>query len=189
MVESIKLSILICTLPQRKETLNRLDSIFKPQFNEQMEILCDNSTDMEIGKKRNKLINASHGKYICFVDDDDLVSKDYVLRILTAIETNPDCVGIQGVMITNANCPRRFFHTIEVDQWYTNGCEYYRTPNHLNPIRHDIVKRVMFNEHKSFGEDLEFSSAVKNMLKTEVMIDDPVYYYIYNLKPNEKMFG
>jgi hypothetical protein len=46
----------------------------------------------------------------------------------------------------------------------------------------------MFNEFSSFGEDREFSSSIKKHLKTEVMIDDPIYYYLYYLRPGETLF-
>jgi glycosyltransferase involved in cell wall biosynthesis len=185
------LSILICSLPGRKDKLLRLLDALLPQVYTPVIGVCINdSENMKIGEKRNALISESSGKYVCFVDDDDLVSKDYIAKVMSAIENgHPDCVGIQGIMLTNSNCPRRFYHTIEVDRWYTSGCEYYRTPNHLNPIKRELVLKVPFNKYSNFGEDLEFSSAIKPLLKTEVMIDDPIYYYIYNLKPNETMFA
>jgi hypothetical protein len=46
----------------------------------------------------------------------------------------------------------------------------------------------MFNEFSSFGEDKQFSEEIKPLLKTEDLIDDPIYYYLYNLRPYEKMF-
>jgi glycosyltransferase involved in cell wall biosynthesis len=189
MEHDIKLSILICTLPEREDKLRRIFGLLLGQIpSEIVGITFDDSVDITIGEKRNNLIKNAGGEYVCFVDDDDLVSKDYVSKILEAIETKPDCVGIQGIMLSNGNCPRRFFHTIEVDCWYTNRFEYYRTPNHLNPIRREIAMKVPFNQYSNFGEDREFSIAIKPFLKSEVMIDGPVYYYLYNLKPNETMF-
>jgi glycosyltransferase involved in cell wall biosynthesis len=184
----MKLSILVCTLPQRKEKFNRLYDILDKQKTVDVEILWHPKEKLSIGNKRNQLINDSRGEYVCFVDDDDLVSKDYVSKILSALEENPDCVGIQGIMLANGNCPRRFFHTIESNGWYTSCCEYYRTPNHLNPIKRSIVKAVMFNEFSNFGEDKEFSENIRPLLKNEWVIDDPIYYYLYTLKPYEKMF-
>jgi glycosyltransferase involved in cell wall biosynthesis len=86
MVPDIKLSILICTLPLRLEFLQRLEKILKPQLNEHVQVLINADTDMEIGKKRNKLISQAEGEYACFIDDDDLVTKDYVSKILQAVE-------------------------------------------------------------------------------------------------------
>ncbi|MGB7568345.1 MAG: glycosyltransferase [Chitinivibrionales bacterium] len=184
----MKLSILICTLPQRKEKFERLFRLLLGQCTNEVQIISNEEESITIGCKRNRLIGGAKGEYVCFVDDDDLVSKNYISHILAALSMGPDCVGIQGVMLVNGNCPRRFFHTIESTGWYTSGCEYWRTPNHLNPIKRSIVKKVMFNEFSSFGEDKQFSEEIKPFLKTEVLIDDPIYYYLYNLRPCEKMF-
>ena len=33
---------------------------------------------MSVGEKRNKLIHMAKGEYFSFIDDDDLVSEEYV---------------------------------------------------------------------------------------------------------------
>jgi glycosyltransferase involved in cell wall biosynthesis len=183
------LSILICTLPERKNKLRRLLDKLLPQIDERVGIVQNDLQTITIGEKRNYLINESSGEYVCFIDDDDLVSNDYVSKIIAALSSKPDCVGIQGVMTTNGICPRRFYHSISVDKWYQNGFEYYRMPNHLNPIKRTIIKQVLFNKYLSFGEDKEYSYSVKKLIKTEIMINDPIYYYLYTLKPGEKIFS
>ena len=37
---------------------------------------------MSVGEKRNKLINMAKGEYFSFIDDDDLVSEEYVDQVL-----------------------------------------------------------------------------------------------------------
>lgn len=180
----VKLSILICTLPERTDKLKKLFEVLLPQCKpNDTEVRIDNTPEIHIGAKRNNLINNANGDYCCFVDDDDLVSDVYVKSILDNL--GKDCVGIEGIISFNGQFPRKFIHSIEIDRWYTNGCEYYRPPNHLNPIRTDIVKRVMFNGNCSFGEDLQFAKAIRPLLKTENMIDYPIYYYLYKVKPGE----
>ena len=115
----VKLSILICTLPVRLEKLNRLLGILFPQKNDSVEIVIDDTTGNHIGSKRNNLINNAKGEYCCFVDDDDLVSLNYVDSILNSL--GKDCVGIEGLISFNARFPRKFIHSIEIDDWYTNG--------------------------------------------------------------------
>ena len=87
----MKLSVLICTIPERKEKFDIL--LNKLQFlsiNKDVEILCDNRArgTVTIGQKRNDLINKSTGDYISFVDDDDDISNNYFDLILNAIETD-----------------------------------------------------------------------------------------------------
>lgn len=185
-----KLSVLICSLPERGEKLQRLMQIVHPQLDrywKTVRFYVNMDTEISIGAKRNKLVNDCAGEYCCFLDDDDLISLDYLEKITEAIESGSDCIGINGIITFNNQYPRHFFHTIEVDEWYTNGHEYYRTPNHLNPIKRDIVKQVMFNANSSFGEDIEFSKQVKRFLHTETLIDSPIYYYLYQMKPGENL--
>jgi hypothetical protein len=81
-----KLSILICSLNRRKKYLKRLVDILRSQANRDIEVLCDiDNGEVSIGSKRQKLLNSAVGDYVCFVDDDDLVSEDYVDLILDKI--------------------------------------------------------------------------------------------------------
>ena len=133
---------------------------------------------MPIGFKRNMLVNSASGKYVCFVDDDDTVSPDYIPKILAAIQTDPDCVGIEGEITTDGRNPKKFIHSLRYDHWYEAGGIYYRTPNHLNPIRKSIAQQVPFPTI-NFGEDADFSKRVHPLLKTEVYVDGVIYHYLY----------
>jgi len=54
---------------------------------------------------------------------------------------------------------------------------YYRTPNHLNPIKREIVLQVGYSDMRR-GEDFDFSTRVFNLLKTETKIETSIYYYL-----------
>ena len=176
-MEHIKLSILICTLPERSAELARLMRVLNEQKTPEVEILSDATEKISIGGKRNQLIAGAHGEYVCFIDDDDLVSKIYVEKILEAIKEKPDVVGIEGIITFAGKNTRRFVHSIECYGWYQNQNEYFRTPNHLNPIKRKLVMEVGFNYMSSFGEDLEFSEDILPYLKREVFIKYPLYFY------------
>ena len=91
----IKLSILICSTPDRigKYLLKLLNVINHQVKKKDIEllILTDNEK-MSIGEKRNKLKNMAKGDYIVYVDDDDLVSNDYVSELYKATLENKDCI-------------------------------------------------------------------------------------------------
>lgn len=69
---TIKLSILIPTVPRRKAHLERLLATLEPQLTDEVEllVLMDNKKSL-IGSKRQKMIDISQGEYIVFIDDDD----------------------------------------------------------------------------------------------------------------------
>ena len=94
-----KLSILICSLREREKSLNKLLEVIEPQRTSEVEIILDTDNgEVTTGFKRNRLLNAAFGEYISFIDDDDLVSNDYIVKILKAIETSPDCCGMEGLI-------------------------------------------------------------------------------------------
>lgn len=141
-----------------------------------VEILVNGDNgEVSIGNKRNQLLYSAKGDYVAYVDDDDMVSEDYVDAILKAAESKPDCVGIEGVMDSNLGAAA-FKHSIQFQGWYTGTDAYYRTPNHLNPIKRSIAQKIGFPD-MMFGEDQLFSHALKRSLKTEVYIDHPLYFY------------
>lgn len=179
MEQIIKLSVLICHLPQRARLLSRLVTTISSQSVDKPVELIVNDEDCSVGLKRNKLLNAARGEYVAFVDDDDEVPEYYVDEILQAATVHPDCIGIVGV-IREQSGNNLFKHSIEYVGWYTGGDgTYYRTPNHLNPIKREIATAIRFDPSMSFGEDRKFSDRVRPHLKSEVYIRDKIMYY-YN---------
>lgn len=178
-MERCLLSVLTCHLPDRKVELDRLIAKLGPQMTPKTEHLI-NTDDAPTGLKRNRLMEKAKGKYVSFVDDDDIVSDDYVIEILKAIGNNPDCVGIVGIITVNGQNPWQFRHSITVNRWCKDKANkiYFRTPNHLNALRRDIALSAGFNSTLTWGEDRDFSERLKGRLKTETFIEKPIYYYL-----------
>jgi glycosyltransferase involved in cell wall biosynthesis len=180
---SKKLSILICSLESRAEKLSRLLRVLNPQVNDLVEIITSiDNGEKKIGSKRNELIQKAQGDYISFIDDDDLVSEDYVSKILEAIKSDPDCCGIQGVITFQGTSPRTFIHSLSYKTWFEKNEIYYRCPNHLNPVKRSIAIQVGFPE-ENFGEDRNYSERLLPLLKTEKFINGVLYKYLYEKGP------
>lgn len=179
-----KLSILICSIKGRERELERLLDLLELQTTNDVEILVEvDNKKITIGEKRNILLKRARGDYVTFVDDDDKVSSDYIFKILGAIETSPDCCGIEGEIDhmqgrrrQRYRCTQKFIHSRKYTKWYEQNKIYYRCPNHLNPIRRELAGQIMFPE-KSQGEDKIFSMLILSLLKTEVFIEGIIYYY------------
>jgi glycosyltransferase involved in cell wall biosynthesis len=174
---SKRLSILTATMHERNGIFRNLAKVLKAQSTPEVEMLaiCDNG-ELSIGAKRNQLLEAAKGDYVCFVDDDDMISPFYIFGILTAIKDNPDCVGIEGIITSTGIGPKKFVHSLQYVDWFEKDDVYYRCPNHLNPIKREIALDAKFPE-TYFGEDKEFSQRLKGKLKTEVFIKGPIYFY------------
>jgi cellulose synthase/poly-beta-1,6-N-acetylglucosamine synthase-like glycosyltransferase len=175
-----RLSILTVTLESRSQIFHNLAKALKSQANSSVEMLanCDNG-EKSIGQKRNELLQAARGDYVVFVDDDDMVSPFYIYGILKAIESNPDCCGIEGIITLQNVGPKKFIHSLQYNEWFKRDGIYYRCPNHLNPIKREIAIEAGFPE-KSWQEDQDFSYRLKGKLKTEVYIKGPIYFYYPN---------
>lgn len=176
---SKKLSILVCSLSSRVDKLNRLLQVLQPQITEQVELLIktDNG-EIPIGKKRNLLLEEAKGDYVAFVDDDDLVSTDYVIKILEATRNNPDCCSLNGIITFQGQCPRVFIHSLKYTEWFERNQIYYRCPNHLNAIKRELCLQVKFPE-TNHGEDRDFSTRILPLLKEETPIHGTIYHYLY----------
>lgn len=175
-----KLSILICTLPERYEKLSRLNSQLDPQiekYNGQVEKRIDDRPRyVPTGTKRNNLLDCSDGEFHLFLDDDDLVSDDYVDQIMKAIESNPDVVTFNGWVFTkNGRTP---WDMRLGNEYVDRGGVHYRFPNHLTAMKRECVKSVRFRDIW-IQEDYYFAKTIndRRLLKTSVHIEKPIYFY------------
>lgn len=175
------LSILIATIPSRLDKLDNLMSCLNPQWDrmpELVEVIIDPVISYNIGTKRNKLLEKAKGDYIVFIDDDDHIAKNYVKLILDATETNPDCIGISGWITTNGLKSKQWHISKDYGRWFERNGIYYRTPNHISPVKRELALKAGFPEIE-FGEDAEYSKRLLPFLKSEVKIKGNIYHYDY----------
>jgi glycosyltransferase involved in cell wall biosynthesis len=190
------LSILILTLPTRIDSYARLIKSLNIQVIQnnlinrvQILSLCD-TKEISVGEKRNILLNKSCGKYVCFIDDDDVISDDYVIKLVNGIQSNSDVITFCGEYVEN-NLITPFSISLVHRDNYNHPNIFYRLPNHLCPVKREIALSCQFS-NKNFGEDSDYSERINNYLKTEFHIQDKLYFYMYNsntsqTKPNNTL--
>lgn len=177
----VKLSILIATMPIRAQKLANLRQVLDRELTPEVEVITDISMNYNIGTKRNKLLALASGKYVVFIDDDDLISSDYIEKILEACESDCDCIGISGVVTTNGKNEMQWYISKDYMGWFERKNVYYRTPNHISPVKRELALAAGFPEI-AFAEDFEYSMRLLPMLKTEIKIPGILYYYRYESK-------
>lgn len=181
----MKLSILVCHLPKRKHYLDRLCGVLNEQleYHQDVEFLVDDREKISIGTKRNNLLNRASGEYVAFIDDDDLVSHDYLKQLLSGIDKGVDCCSLMGEITENGANPKTFIHSIRYDKYFEKDKVYYRPPNHLNCIKASIAKQFKF-PMRNHGEDTDWAMQIceAGVLKTEHRIEETIYYYEYRSK-------
>ena len=176
----ITLSVLIPTTSARNEVikplLKNLDSQIRQ--NKAVELIINTHETDCIGKKRNSLLDDAIGVYVVFIDSDDDISEDYIKKILKACESNADCIGISGWITTDGKDHKKWHISKRFRTWYTRNNVYFRTPNHISPVKRELALKAKFPEIK-FGEDYEYSMRLLPFLKTEVIVKGELYYYKY----------
>lgn len=202
-----KLSILIPTLYRRKELLDRLLGLLHAQLgtpgetinllvgggqritkqllnNGQIELIINSDEGRKtIGQKRNELVEAATGQYVIFIDDDDIISDDYISEIFKGIETNADHIGISAWIIPD-NGPKalvRYSKHYSIHYQHPEGQEFgthYRPAMHLCAIKRNIAFSCRF-PLSSFGEDTAWGFLVCPLIKSEYLINTPIYTYLF----------
>ena len=124
-----------------------------------------------VSSARNKGLEEASGKYIAFIDADDLVADDYLERILEKIKEEPDAIYLSWETFGGGwdyKC-----HLKEGDTFPSfNLCVWNRV------YKRDRIGGVRFNEKKLVAEDAEFIREVK--AEKIAYITTPIYFYRTN---------
>lgn len=178
------LDILIPTLPDRTQYLTKLLTQIEKQKNgHEVNILTDDrGKEIPTGTKRNDLLQRATSEYVWQIDDDDELFDGAISNVCNAFETKPDCLAINGLYQLDNHAPKRWFIAISNPYREIKGV-YYRFPNHITPMKRELAVQVKF-EDIWFQEDYKWACALKEkgLLKTEVVVRNPVYFYRYRSK-------
>jgi glycosyltransferase involved in cell wall biosynthesis len=173
----MKLSIIIPYYKTKEATEKLLDKLC-PQLTKEVEVIlvddgCNESFKHDIrvihqenggvSKARNKGLDLAQGEYIAFIDSDDMISDDYVAKILDKTKEEWDYC----FMSWEYNGGNQVIITDTPPTWNTSvwNCVYKKT----------LIGNVRFNEKKQIAEDTEFNLNVRKGKKAN--ITDIMYYY------------
>ena len=179
--KSITWSILLPTVPNRRGSREKLLEVLEPQvagFPDVELLVLEDNLKRDYGSKMQSMIDIAQGVYLSFVDDDDLVSKDYVKRLRAAMNGGVDSVGLTATITLDNKGWTPVYCSI-FNEWRNdppNG--YWRGPTHITPIKADLVRKVKWEGH--WGADSVWSKKMMDLglLKTENTVKGaPVYYY------------
>lgn len=188
-------SVLIPSLPSRLDRLaalmGRLEAqIIQAGVKDDVEVLCvvDNKS-RSIGLKREDLVQRARGTWLAFVDDDDDVSEDYIVKILSAIRLCteegrlyggiPVIVFDQWTTIDNGE-PRLVRHGIEFENTELGLNGATRKPWHHNVWWAAIAKTAHFPD-ASYGEDAHWLEQLWTVTNAQYRIEGPpLHHYRYD---------
>lgn len=180
-------TILVPTLSERRALFERLMSTLLPQaeaYGHRVLVTAWlNDGTPSLPEIRQTLVETAATDYVCFVDDDDLVTDDYVSDIMTALDARPDYVGFQVQCYSDGVPTAVAYHGLSNGRWRNTPGRYFRDISHINPIRTDIARKVTFRRTKAGGaEDRAWADQLRRtkLLRSEVVIDRILYHYLYS---------
>lgn len=191
------LAILTPTLatPERRTLLARMLAGLAPQIRASKGAAVwrpyEDAGRLTVGEKRQRMLERESCPFVAFVDDDDTVPPIYVPRVLEGIRAGADVVGFKLDRYEDGQLSGTATHSLTVEKWRTEGPDaaglyrYYRSPNHLNPIRRDIALSVGYSA-MSVGEDADYSRrlyAKHGQTMREHFVDEVLYTYLYRTRP------
>lgn len=177
----MKLSIII---PYYKayELIQRLLEVLKPQLNDNTEVLIINNSDNinfndkyiktlycssngTASKPRNIGLDYAKGEKIVFIDNDDLISVDYIEKILNKINNSYFNYCFFSWQFLNCG------HKVIIEDYppITNCCVW----NCIYDRK--TIGNIRFDESLKIGEDYDFNMKVRNGKKEN--IKDILYFY------------
>lgn len=113
-------------------------------------------------KPRNIGIEKAKGEYITFIDSDDMVSEDYIAKIMKAIEQKPDIIFLSW-----QSKAQRVIMNLNPPKW---NCAVW-----CRVYKRETIGDIRFDEDLRIAEDWKFNQPIK--YETKVCIKSIVYYY------------
>lgn len=179
------LSVLILSVLGRRPLLSELlleltQQIKANRLNKDVEILVY-LDDMEhsIPDKRNELLRRAKGKMVVYLDDDDMVSKQYLKLITDVIRgVDVDYIGYKVKLTEDGVFTKPTYHSITYKGVWSDQNGYYRHVAHINPIKTEIAKKYRFPRvHRSEDDIWDWKIFKSGKLKREFYIDEFMYFY------------
>jgi glycosyltransferase involved in cell wall biosynthesis len=179
----IKLSILVPTVPSRlnyfyTKIMNELMKQIKNRNDIEVISLFDNKK-RTIGTKRQEMLELSKGEYVTFIDDDDRISEDYIKKIINGLYDNPnvDCLVYNVICcVDNSSIKKLCKYGIEFEYGDISETEWRGKPSHTMVWKREIAIRHKYKNMMN-GEDCEWVKRAYKDIKTQIRIDDVLYYY------------
>ncbi len=176
------------------ETIIVLNGPKEPYYTNLKEYISNNSshnikllyTEIPgVSNARNIAIDSAKGEYITFVDDDDIITPNFLEALLAV--SSPTCVGVSnGYQFVNGIKDReehditRRFYQAKGKEFSFLKYRFFLSPVAFKLIHRDIIRDARFNTSLKISEDAMFGFTISCRIKEMKCAEESaIYYYRY----------
>lgn len=150
--------------------------------------IINHSLNLGVGCSRNTILKEALGKYVLFVDSDDYVTPDCILKLYSEAEKNHAEVVYGSVKTVNTDAKLSY-----LSQPYKVFCETDELASYAFQNIHENLRNYVWNtlflmsflrEHQlefpknRFHEDVIFSTNLVPLVTKGVLLPDITYFYV-----------
>lgn len=185
------LSILMPTIPERGDKFTALYNEVQAQIHYisevhpslgHVEVIVNSDKRFleggpSIGKKRESLVSASNGEYLCFLDDDDGIAPNYIESLLRMCRIGADVCTFRAFVTMQS-----FWALVDMRLCYkvndqiTPDHTVRRPPWHICPVKSKFAKLHHFKDLNN-AEDFDWMQKALNQCSTEIHTDRILFSY------------
>lgn len=137
-----------------------------------------------VSNARNFLLDNSYEEYIVFLDDDDLISENYLENLLDVVKEN--YIGISNIYNFKKNLKKLEENYIGKTYKKLNGIEtskfkirkYFSNPV-AKIIHRKMIGKIRFDTKLKIGEDSLFMTMISKNIKGIMKTNENTCYYVY----------
>lgn len=137
-----------------------------------------------VSNARNHLIEISSEPYITFVDDDDVLTSNYLEELL--LKSSEDIMAISNVKSFTTDLNQAFDHYVgnsyskmrDFEKSKVIARKYYSNPC-AKMLHRNMIGNIRFNEKLALGEDSLFMAQVSTNIKGTIKTENNACYFVY----------
>ena len=172
------------TLKNAEKILKNSKRVFK---------IFNHEKNLGVSAARNSGIKISEGEYLCFIDGDDLLEKNFVSALMNEILKDNSDISFCGSLDRFENGKADIFHHVEISQSSPldgEAVSYMRIFKPVVPVLCSMIFRknlitenkIFFHEGCTAFEDIEFQLKTFCHAKKVSFVDECLYIYIHGEK-------
>lgn len=132
---------------------------------------------LSVGKKREALVKRATGKYLCFLDDDDTISPNYIATLIELCQQGQHVCSFRALYklqnywgVVNMSLQNK------ENEQATPERIIQRPPWHICPVLSEFAKQYEFKDINN-AEDFDWMQRVLAHCQTEAHTDKIIFQY------------